>query len=122
MMNMWKGDQSVLGWLGPFTYDRPSYAYYKDFSYTEFSSALPVIVSPSSASGKLKVAFSYQTRSTGTPQSFAAEGLPAGLSIDPTTGLISGTPLWGGNFSAKLSATNQNGTGTQTLSLTIARR
>jgi beta-glucanase (GH16 family) len=22
MMNMWKGDQSVLGWLGPFTYSR----------------------------------------------------------------------------------------------------
>src|SRR5207253_5678203 len=46
--------------------------------------------------------------------------LPAGLTVNTSTGLISGTPTTAGTYSITLSATNGNGTGTATLTLTIS--
>jgi hypothetical protein len=81
---------------------------------------LPVITSAATASGKVGTAFSYQLTATNTPSSFGATGLPAGLSINTSTGLISGTPTGaGGTSSVSLSATNSVGTGTASLTLTI---
>jgi hypothetical protein len=81
---------------------------------------LPVITSSSTANGTVGSAFSYQITSTNTPSSFGANGLPAGLSVNTTTGLISGTPTGtGGTSTVTLSATNSFGTGTATLTLTI---
>jgi hypothetical protein len=54
-----------------------------------------------------------------SPITFAATGLPSGLSINPTTGLITGAPTVGGTFSVNLTATNSAGTGNATLTLTI---
>ncbi len=81
--------------------------------------ALPVITSGTTASGVVGTAFSYQITATNTPTSYGATGLPAGLSVNTTTGLISGTPTTAGTSTVTLSATNANGTGNATLTVTI---
>src|SRR5439155_21188355 len=65
------------------------------------------------------VAFSYQITATNNPTSYNATGLPPGLSVNTSTGLISGTPTTAGTYSVTISATNAGGTGSATLTLTI---
>src|SRR5205807_3210378 len=79
----------------------------------------PVINSAASATGTVGTAFSYQIAATNSPTSYNATGLPAGLSVNTGTGLISGTPTAEGTSSVTLSAANTGGTGTATLNLTI---
>ncbi|NCX47858.1 MAG: peptidase S8, partial [Verrucomicrobia bacterium] len=52
----------------------------------------PVISSSTTASGTVGTAFSYQVVASGSPTSYSATGLPAGLAINATSGVISGTP------------------------------
>jgi len=80
----------------------------------------PVITSAANGTGTVGSAFSYQITATNSPASFGASGLPAGLSINTSTGLISGAPTAAGTSSVTLSATNSGGTGTSTLTVTIA--
>lgn len=80
----------------------------------------PVITSPLTASGNTGVAFSYQITATNSPTSYNATGLPSGLSVNTTTGLISGTPTVVATTSVTISATNAGGTGSATLVLTVA--
>src|SRR5437867_7913717 len=77
------------------------------------------ITSAGTATGQVGVAFSYQMTATNSPTSFGATGLPAGLALDATSGLLSGTPPSAGASTVTLSATNAGGTGTQTLAVTI---
>ena len=83
-------------------------------------SVLPVITSSTSANGTQGTAFTYQITASGTPTSFSATGLPDGLSVDTTTGLISGTPTTNGYSYVTLGATNASGTATAYLTLNIA--
>ncbi len=80
---------------------------------------VPVITSPLTASGTVGVAFSYQITATNNPDSFNATPLPLGLSVNPTNGAISGTPTTAGVTNVTISATNQHGTGSATLVITI---
>jgi len=79
----------------------------------------PVITSAITATGDAGTAFSYQVVGTNIPTSYGATGLPAGLSINTNSGLISGTPTAAGTFTVTLGATNSAGTGSATLTLTI---
>lgn len=80
----------------------------------------PSITSATTASGKVSQAFSYQITASNSPTSFGASGLPAGLSINTTNGLITGTPTAAGTSNVTLSASNSAGAGTATLTLTVS--
>jgi hypothetical protein len=84
----------------------------------------PAITSVTSISAVVGVPFSYQITATNYPTSYSISSvLPAGLSFNGTTGLISGTPTAATDSSGwpvTISATNDGGTGTgATLTLTI---
>jgi hypothetical protein len=80
---------------------------------------LSSVTSATSASGTVGIPFSYTITASNSPTGFAATGLPAGLAVNTTTGLISGTPTTVGSSSVSLSATNTFGTGSST-TLTIS--
>lgn len=84
------------------------------------TATLPAITSASAATGTVNASFSYQITANGSPTSFGATGLPAGLGVAAATGLISGVPLQGGVFNVALSATNGAGTGAGALVLDIS--
>lgn len=83
--------------------------------------AAPVVTSPATATGQVGVSFSYQITASNSPTSYGASGLPSGLSIDTSTGLITGTPLTAVSSAAvSISASNVRGAGTSMLTLTIS--
>lgn len=77
------------------------------------------ITSAPSASAILNQPFTYQVTANDQPTGYSAEGLPAGLVIDASTGLISGFPGEAGTFTATLTVTNANEVSRTTLSLTV---
>ena len=81
----------------------------------------PTITSLTTATGTSNSAFSYQITATNNPTSYNATALPAGLSVNTATGLISGTPTVTGTVASTISAANSSGTGSSTLTLTILK-
>ena len=82
----------------------------------------PSITSANTASGSSGAPFSFQILATDFPTSYAATGLPAGLSFNTMTGLISGTSTVAmtSMFPVMVSATNGSGSSpTQVLTITI---
>jgi alpha-tubulin suppressor-like RCC1 family protein len=61
--------------------------------------------------GEAGAAYSAQAQATGgaPPYRWSARGLPSGLSIDPTTGSISGTPGAGGRYTPTIVVTDGDG-------------
>ena len=82
-------------------------------------SAAPVVNSPTTATGSRTSAFSYQITATNSPTSFMATGLPAGLSLNATTGLISGTPTTAATSNVTFIATNAGGSSEGAFVLTV---
>jgi DNA/RNA endonuclease G (NUC1) len=79
----------------------------------------PNITSDLLATGQIEIPFSYQIVASNSPTSYTASGLPAGLSINTSTGLISGTPTVGGTINATITAVNSFGSDSQTLQISI---
>lgn len=69
--------------------------------------------------GEVGQALSYQISANNQPASFAATGLPAGLTLDPATGLITGNPETAGLFTIEVSAVGPEGTVSQRLTLVV---
>jgi len=85
------------------------------------SGPVPVINSLLSTTGQQGAPFSYQITATNSPTSFAATGLPQGLYLSSSTGVIYGSPVLAGTSTISLTASNANGTSAAAnLSLSVA--
>jgi|GEM_PF-5703211 len=83
------------------------------------SASAPVISSALNISVVLGAVINYSITASNSPTSFAAAGLPAGLNVDATTGVIAGMPAAAGVSNVTLTATNAAGFGNATLTITI---
>jgi len=79
----------------------------------------PVITSSTSASATVGTAFTYSITASGAPTSYSASSLPPGLSVNTSTGAISGTPTSAGTFTSSISGSNIAGTGSASLRITV---
>ncbi|MGW8356533.1 M4 family metallopeptidase [Streptomyces wedmorensis] len=85
-------------------------------------STVPVVTNPGNRTTKVNTPVSLQIQASGGTGAltYAAAGLPAGLSINPTTGLITGTPTAVGTSTATVTARDTAGrTGSTTFTWTI---
>lgn len=91
-----------------------------DVSWTSsVASAPPVITSSLTDSGTVGAAYTYNITATNSPTSYSATGLPAGLSINTSTGEITGTVGTAAIYNIDITATNAFGSDTQTLVVTF---
>ncbi len=86
---------------------------------TPGSAGPPQITSALTAGGTQGVSFSYQIAAANQPTTFSATGLPAGLTVNAATGLISGAPTAVGVSTVSITAQNTAGSDTKTLTITI---
>jgi hypothetical protein len=73
------------------------------------------VTSATTASIAPGAAFSYQIAAGNSPVSYNASDLPAGLTLNATTGVISGSATTAGTYLIGVSANNAAGTGTVTI-------
>jgi glucan-binding YG repeat protein len=93
----------------------------KAFAITVDVNAAPAISTPVSGSGTVGSPFSLALGASGFPApAWSAVGLPAGLSIDTATGLVSGTPSSPGSYFVTAKAANSSGTASVSGYITIA--
>ena len=91
----------------------------KPLTLTVTLPARPVITSTGTATAVLNDPFAYQITAANDPTSYGAIGLPAGLGVNTSTGLITGAAAPTGTVNVTLSATNAGGTGTKTLLIAV---
>jgi hypothetical protein len=82
----------------------------------------PLITSGAATDGVVDTEYEFLVTASGSPAPiFAVVGsLPAGLSLDSATGVISGTPTAAGTYVFSISASNSAGTDTDQLTLMVA--
>lgn len=75
--------------------------------YNTAVSAAPTITSGAFPAAEQFVPFSYTMTASGSPApTLSMTGLPDGLSFDPATGTVSGSPLESGTFAVTMTASN----------------
>jgi hypothetical protein len=84
------------------------------------ATSVPQFRGPLTASGIENASgFNYAMVASDSPTAYGASGLPLGLTVNSTNGVISGTPLYGGTFTVPIWAINAWGTGSTNLLVTI---
>ena len=94
------------------------------FTISENTAAAPTITTSGLPDGKVGEAYSQTLTATGTTPikwSISGGALPDGLTLDETTGKISGTPTAAGTASFTVKAENSAGSNTKELSITITK-
>ena len=89
-----------------------------------FNSSLPLvsrnhITSSLREFGTQGQPFVYQIRASGPQTHYSATNLPPGVTVDPSTGRLSGIPATAGTFNIGLSSTDSDGTAVATLVVTV---
>jgi Putative Ig domain len=87
----------------------------------DYKAKVPVITSSGSAESKVGESFLYSILANRSPTSYAASGLPNGLTMDKSSGKIVGIPTKSGSFDVQLRAINSEGRGIKMLRLVIAK-
>src|SRR5579883_463077 len=101
----------------------PQHATSRTFSITVNPPALTITTQSPLVGGTAGVAYSQPIAAVGgaPPYTWSATGLPAGLTIDPNSGTISGTPAAAGTFQVPVTVTDSNRNVTvQLFSITFA--
>ena len=94
---------------GDFTNDRPATAEKTVVFGSQSDNRAPVVESLPAQNSAMSAAVSVQVKATDADDdllTYTATGLPAGLSVGPNTGLVSGTPITAGSFPVQLSVTD----------------
>ncbi|MEP7093783.1 MAG: putative Ig domain-containing protein, partial [Flavobacterium sp.] len=95
-------------------------AIFSNVAYSQTApTGAPEISSATTATATIGSPFSYNIIASANPSSYSVSGLPAGLSLDAATGIISGTATELGQSEVTITATNTSGTGTATLILKV---
>jgi uncharacterized repeat protein (TIGR01451 family) len=86
------------------------------------NSVKPIITSALSAGSIYGTGSTYQILATNSPTSFSATGLPAGMTVSTSTGLISiSANAQAGIYNLTIGATNQSGTTNATVVYTVGK-
>ena len=95
----------------------------QSFSISITSNSILTVTTPSPLpNGSVGAAYSQTLQATGgsAPYTWSATGLPAGLTLDAATGILSGTPTVGGTSTISVTVTDAaGGTAPASLSLTV---
>ena len=83
--------------------------------------ALPQWTGAAPPSGRVGDAYAHALTADANPTHYEVEGLPPGLQVNVTTGLITGTPAAAGTFNATAYAVNAAGAARATLPFVIAK-
>jgi hypothetical protein len=80
----------------------------------------PIIFLDEVLRGYLDIPFSYTVLASNSVNTFSASGLPPGLSINSSTGIISGTSTGIGVFTITVTATNAAGSSTRSSNIVVS--